>query len=264
VTTISTKHLKTLALLAILAVAGAAQAQVVISEVDPAGSGTGGSSYNQDWFELTNLGTTAQSLVGWSMLDNHAASNPTSPYSGTISIGNSSSGAVALTGVTSLAAGQSVVFIENTGNNASATTAEIAKFESIWFGTNVPANFLIGTYDSTGKTSVGLSQTMDMVNIFSGTASSSALVASVAFGNDGTATPLATWDNSAGLNDATLTTKSVSGVKGAFVTPNGQEIGSPGVISAVPEPEGLALALAGFGALVLTRRSKKKSLAIAA
>lgn len=255
------KHLKNMSTLALLAIAGAAHAQIAITEVDPAGSGTGSSSYNQDWFELTNLGASAQSLVGWSMLDNNAASNPASPYSGTIAIANASAGAVALAGVTSLAAGQSVIFIENTGNNAAATATEIAKFESIWFGANVPANFLIGTYDSTGKTKVGLSQTADMVNIFSGTASGSALVASVAFGNDGTAVPLATWDNSAGLNNVTLTAKSVAGAHGAFVSPNGQEIGSPGVVSAVPEPEGLALSLAGFGALVLVRRKKSQAVA---
>ena len=98
-----------------------------------------------------------------------------------------------------------------------------------------------------------------MVNIFSGTAVGSSLVASVAFGNDGSATPLATWDNTAGLNNATLTVKSVAGVNGAFVSTNGAEVGSPGVVFAVPEPTGFALALLGFGALGMRRRGKKSS-----
>ena len=234
----------------------AAAANIVISEVDPGGSGTGGSSYNNDWFELTNLGTTAQDITGWSILDNHAASSASSPYSGSISIANASSGSVLLSGVSSIAAGQSVVFLENTGLTAAQTTAEIAKFEAIWFGSNVPASFLIGTYDSTGKTSVGLSQTADMVNIFSGSASNSALVASVAFASDGSATPLATFNNAAGLNDTTLTLKSANGVGGAFTSVDGAEIGSPGVVAAVPEPTGLALALGGLAGLLAMRRGK--------
>lgn len=247
-----------LALLAAAAGSAFAQARIVITEVDPAGSGTGSSSYNNDWFELTNVGNAAQSIAGWSMLDNHAASSTSSPYSGTISIANAASGSVALSGVTSIAAGQSVVFLENTGLNAADTATEIAKFEAAWFGTNVPAGLVIGTYDSTGKSNVGLSQSSDMVNIFSGTASNSALVASVAFGADGSASPLATWDNSADLNNATLTVKSAAGVNGAFVSANGAEIGSPGVVAAVPEPAGMALALAGLGALAISRRNARK------
>ena len=76
------------------------------------------------------------------MLDNHAASNTSTPYtSGTIAISNASAGSVLLAGVTSIAAGQSVVFLENTGLTRRPTPPpEIAKFESIWFGANVPAS----------------------------------------------------------------------------------------------------------------------------
>lgn len=252
------KTLFTTAVAVLAAGQAVAAANVVVTEVDPAGSGTGAASYNADWFELTNLGTTAQDITGWSVVDNHAASNSASPYSsGTISIANAAAGSVLLSGVTSIAAGQSVVFLENTGLTADQTAAQIAKFESIWFGANVPASFVIGSYDATGKTSVGLSQTTDMVNIFSGSASSSALVASVAFGSDGSATPLATFNNAAGLNNATLALKSTLGVNGALASTNGAEIGSPGTVAAVPEPAGLALALAGFGGLLAMRRGKK-------
>ena len=240
---------------AILAIGNAmAASNIVITEVDPAGSGTGSGSYNNDWFELTNTGTTAQDITGWSMLDNHAASNTTSPYSGTISIGNSS-GSVLLTGITSIAAGQTVVFLDATG--VSSTSAEIAKFEAAWFGANLPANFTIGTYATgSGQSAVGLSTSTDMVNIFSGSATNSALVASVAFGAD---TGAGTFDNTAGLNNATLTTKSVVGVNGAFASATGGEIGSPGVVASVPEADGFALAFVGFGALVAMRRGKKSA-----
>ena len=60
-------------------------------------------SYGADWFELTNIGSTAVNISGWKMDDNS----------------NSFGNAVALRGVTSIAAGQSVVFIEG---NATGTT----------------------------------------------------------------------------------------------------------------------------------------------
>ena len=72
----------------------------------------------------------------------------------------------------------------------------------------------------------------------------------VAFGADG-GTPVSTFDNAAGLNDATLTQKSVVGVDGAFVSATGLEVGSPGTISAVPLPDSVVLLLSGLGALAL-------------
>ena len=103
-----------------------------------------------------------------------------------------------------------------------------------------------GIYDDGAN--YGLSQTADMVNIFSGSSATSSLVASVAFGAD-SGTPIATFDNAAGLNNATLTQKSVVGVNGAFLSANGQEIGSPGTISAVPLPGTAILMLSGLGLL---------------
>src|SRR6476646_157554 len=40
---------------------------VIISEVDPSGSGR---SYAADWFEVTNTGTSDVNLTGWKMDDN--------------------------------------------------------------------------------------------------------------------------------------------------------------------------------------------------
>lgn len=95
-------------------VANGASAAIVISEVDAAGSASG-SGYSADWFELTNTGSTAVSISGWKMDDNH----------------DSFSAADALTGVSSIAAGQSVVFLESTGSTPATVNAN---FESVWFG----------------------------------------------------------------------------------------------------------------------------------
>jgi lamin tail-like protein len=247
-----------------------ASAAIVITEVDPYGSNSS-DGYAADWFELTNTGSTAVSIAGWSMVDNHAASNTSSPYAAgaTISIGNLSGsnatfGAALLTlanGQTTLAAGQTAVFLESTG--AATTTASatiISNFESTWFGSQVPSTLTVGTYDDGSSGAYGLSQTTDMVNIFSGSSASSALVASVAFGADG-GTPVSTFDNTAGLNNTTLTTKSVAGVNGAFVSATGGlEVGSPGIDAApVPLPASFWLLVSGFGGLSAMVRKRKSA-----
>jgi hypothetical protein len=247
-----------------------APAAIVITEVDPYGS-NGSDGYSADWFEVTNTGTSSVSIAGWTMVDQHAASTGTSslnPYSGTISIGNiaanSSSdgtfGAAALTlanGSSSIAAGQSVIFLEGvSAATTSASSTVIANFEKAWFGTNVPTSLTLGTYDDGPNAIYGLSQTNDMVNIFNGSSSTATLEASVAFGADG-GTPVSTFDNAAGLNNAILTQKSVAGVNGAFVSANGLEVGSPGVVP-VPLPSSFILLLSGFActALLRARRSR--------
>ncbi len=247
---------------ATVALADNASAQVVISEVDPYGSSSS-SGYSADWFELTNTGTAAVDITGWTMLDNHAASNTATPYAtgATISIGNLTGanktfGAAALTTVTgsSIAAGQSVIFLESSAS-ASASSTIITNFENAWFGSKVPAGLSFGTYND--GTNYGLSQTADMVNIFNGSSKTSTLMASVAIGAD-SGSPMATFDNAAGLNNTTLTQKSVVGVNGAFLSTTGLEIGSPGVIAAVPEPETYSLMLIGFGltGFIAARRKK--------
>ena len=214
------------------------KAQIIITEVDPTGSSTGTSSYNADWFELTNYGTSSVSLTGWKMDDNS----------------NSFSLAVPITGPGSIAAGQSIVFVEDT--SATSDTALNAAFETAWFGnstTKVPAGFTIGNYGGSG---VGLSSTSDAVNIFN---ASGVLQAGVTFG---ASTSNVTFDNSVakitntGTTDGLISTLSVSGHNGAFTDAAG-EIGSPG---AVPEPSSWALALlvaCGFGFLVRQQKAKR-------
>jgi Lamin Tail Domain len=212
--------------------ANQASAALVISEVDAAGSASG-SGYSADWFELTNTGSAALSIAGWEMDDNH----------------DSFASAVDLTGVTSIAAGQSVVFIESTGSTPATVNAN---FEAAWFGKSVPATLTLGNY-SGGN--VGLSQSGDAVNIYN---ASGTVEANVAFGASSLTS--GTFDNTAGLNNVTLTQFSVAGVNGAFKSANG-EIGSPGIdtaVTPVPLPAAawfMMSALGGFGAFARKKRA---------
>ncbi|MDB9435478.1 ExeM/NucH family extracellular endonuclease [Dolichospermum lemmermannii CS-548] len=167
--------------------------ELFISEVHPAGNGNG--TYAADWVEITNNSTNAVDISGWKMDDDS----------------NSFAASVALSGVNSIAPGQSVVFIEGDATKVSA-------FNAAWFGTsNAPTGFVIGTYSGSG---VGLSATSDQVNIFDASGNK---ITGVSFG---VATNGFTFDNK---NTATtVSTLSAVGVNGAFVSFNGAETGSPG------------------------------------
>jgi hypothetical protein len=201
-----------------------AHAAILITEVAPWASGN--SAVAADWFELTNTGASAVNITGWKVDDNS----------------NSFAASVALTGVTSIAAGQSVIFIEG-----SATTA--ASFISNWFGTSAPAGFAIGYYSGSG---IGLSASVDAVNIYN---ASGVLQANVTFGTSDAASPYQTFDNAIGLNNTAISTLSVVGTNGAFVAANSAiEIGSPG---AVPEPASVAMMLAGLGLVGVAVRKRQ-------
>lgn len=184
-----------------------AQAQLVITEVMSNGS-------PQDWFELTNFGTSAITITGFKMDDSSNNINNT----------------VNLNGITTIAAGESVIFLEGTALNAET-------FKTNW---NLASGVQVGYYSGSG---VGLSSDGDAVNIFD---ASGNFVTGQSFG-------AATSGSSFGYDDATSTFGgiSVNGVLGAY-TSNGGEIGSPGLVgtSAVPEPSTYAL-LAGAGVLAL-------------
>ncbi|MFN9961452.1 MAG: lamin tail domain-containing protein, partial [bacterium] len=95
------------AALGALAVATSASASIRITEA-MSSSGTGGTA---DWFEVTNYGSSAVDISGWRMDDSSFA------------FANS----VLLSGITSIAAGQSVIFIEG-------ASADVAGFASFWGG----------------------------------------------------------------------------------------------------------------------------------
>lgn len=226
---------------AAMAFAGSARAAIVITEVDPSGSSSLSNTYNADWFELTNTGTSAQDITGWKMDDN----------SHTFSL------AVPLRGVTSIAAGQTVVFVEGSSDGTGDATVD-SNFENFWFGTKIPTGFTIGNYGGTG---VGLSQTADEVNIYNAGGTE---VVGVGFG---ASTLGVTFDNTAGIGSASqpdpiISTNSAVGVNGAFSSANaatGQanEIGSPGFAS-VPEPASVAMMLFA-GAACYGSRTRRTS-----
>lgn len=209
----SSKSLLAAALLA----AGSVQlsAQLKITEVDSAGSS---SSYAADWFELTNFSSSAISTFGYKMDDNS----------------NLFANSVAMSTLT-IGAGESVIFLETTN---LATTQ--ANFVNAWFNGSAPVGLQFGSYSGSG---VGLSQSGDAVNIFN---AAGTVLARVDFG---VPTGTATFDNSAALNNVTLTQASVANTNHAFTSSAG-EIGSPGLI---PEPGTYAflsgLAVLGFAAL---------------
>ena len=160
----------------------AAPASLGVTEVSPWSSGD--SSYAADWWELTNTGTQPVDLTGYKMDDDS----------------NSSGNAVALNGVSSLAPGQSAIFIEG-------GPAQVTAFKAAWFGANVPAGFQMGYYSGSG---VGLSTGGDQVNIFAPGATTH--LTGVSFG---AATSGKTFDNPTGAAGA-ITTLSAAGSNGAF------------------------------------------------
>jgi hypothetical protein len=222
--------------------ARSARADLIISEVDPSGSSSTSNTYNADWFELTNRGSSAVDITGWKMDDNSHSFG--------------SAVALRLAG-NSIAPGQSVVFVEGLADGSTDSTID-ANFETFWFGTgNTPAGFTIGNYGGTG---VGLSQTADEVNIYNAGGTE---VVGVGFG---ASTVGVSFDNAAGLGnntqpDTIIATPSVVGVNGAFSSFNaaaGQpnEVGSPGVIAATPEPGSALMVCIGAGMLIRRRFSR--------
>ena len=183
-----------------------AHAAIIIAEVDPSASGN--TSYAGDWFELTNTGASTVDITDWRMDDNS----------------NSCGLSRALSGVTSIAPGQSVVFIET----ADLPTKRDA-FVASWFGGVAPAGFTVGSYSGAG---VGLSTGGDAVNVFDGVG---ALITRIDFG---ASTTNVSFDNAAGFGDVLVSQLSVVGVNGAFLGTDAAHIetGSPGTVCAVPVP----------------------------
>jgi len=204
-----------------------AHSAMLITEVAPWSSGNS-LPLAADWFELTNTGPAAVIVTGWKMDDSS----------------NSFATAVTLNGITSIGAGQSAIYLEG-ANLATLQT----NFINTWFGGTAPAGLLIGNYSGGG---VGLSTGGDGVSVFDG---AGALQAKIAFGVSDATVPFQSFDNTAGLNNATISLLSQVGVNGAFTAAAGGEVGSPG-LAAIPEPETYALLLAGLGLLGVMARKR--------
>jgi uncharacterized protein YjiK len=166
---------------------------LVVTEVTPWSSGN--SPYSADWFEVSNTGTQPADVTGYRVDDSS----------------NAFGSALLLNGVTTIAPGESVIFIE--GNAATADA-----FKAFWFGGATPAGLQIGTYSGSG---IGLSTDGDAVNLFT---PGGARVSGVTFG---ASTNFFTFDNAAGAT--AVTQLSQAGVNGAFTI--GGATGSPGRIA---------------------------------
>jgi hypothetical protein len=122
--------------------------------------------------------------------------------------------------LTTIPAGKAAVFLDGSADGFSDTTI-IASFSTAWFGSgSLPTGFLVGTYGGAG---VGLSTSGDAVNLFDAAGNR---VTGVRFSAAPTGSPLATFDNTSGLNGTTLplpavSAASVAGVNGAFLAFNG-------------------------------------------
>jgi hypothetical protein len=193
-------------------------------------------TFTADWFEVTNFGSSAVDLTGWKMDDGSF----------------NAAAAVALNGVSSIGAGESVVFVET---NAPLTV--IPDFRSFWGGSAATAT--IGSYTGSG---VGFSSGGDGIALFN---SASAPITQVTF-------PAATLGSSFYYQYDPTTSPNANAVVSTVGTINGQvtylsantvtqNIGSPGTaINAVPEPSTYAMALAGLacGGYSLFRRRRAR------
>ena len=180
----------------------AAAGGIGITEVAPWASSN--SPYAADWFELTNSTASTLNVSGWKM-DDSSSSFATS---------------VALNGISTIAPGESVIFLE------TAAPATVTTFLSFWFGVTPPAGLQVGTYTGSG---VGLSTSGDGVSVFDGAGT---LQASVTFGVADATNPFSTFDNAAGA-DGAISAQSAVGVHAAFAagTAPTDAIGSPGSVA---------------------------------
>jgi hypothetical protein len=202
----------------------ATHAGIVITEV-MSSSGTGGTP---DWFEVTNDGSSAVSLTGWKMDD------------GSFNI----AAAVALSGITSIGAGESVIFIESTAG------AGVAAFRTFWGGLT---NVQVGYYSGSG---VGLSSGGDGVCLFNNL---SVNVNQVSFGAATTGSSFFWgWDAQGAIDpnySAVVSTVGTIGTQVGFVSADVLgNIGSLGTAIAVPGP-----GLAAFASLALAIRSRRRA-----
>lgn len=202
----------------------AAHAGIVITEV-MSSSGTGGTP---DWFELTNDGSSAVSLTGWKMDD------------GSFNI----AAAVALSGISSIGAGESVIFIE------SAAGAGVDSFRTFWGGL---ANVQVGYYSGSG---IGFSSGGDGACVFNNL---NVNVNQVSFGAATTGSSFFWgWDSMGAIDpnySGVVSTVGTIGTQVGFASTDALgNIGSLGTAILVPAP-----GVAAFASLALAIRSRRRA-----
>jgi hypothetical protein len=208
---------------AVALLASSAHASLRITEVMSSSGGDG----TPDWFEVTNDGSSAVSLTGWKMDDGSFNLNA----------------AVALSGISSIGAGESVIFIE------SAAGAGVASFRTFWGGLT---NVQVGYYSGSG---VGFSSGGDGVCLFNNL---DVNVNQVSFGAATTGSSFFWgWDAQGSIDpnySAVVSTVGTIGTQVTFQSGNPVNTGSLGTAIAVPAPG--AVALLGVAGLVGGRRRR--------
>lgn len=199
--------------------ASAASANIRITEAMSSSNGNG--TPTVDWIEVTNFGSSAVSLTGWRMDDNSF----------------SFAASVLLSGISSIGAGESVIFIE------SAAGAAVTSFRSFWGGLS---GVQVGYYSGSG---VGLSSGGDGACLFD---TSNTLLSQVSFGAATSGSSFFFgWTAAGALDPAYNGIVSTVGTIGSQVTvsANGD---TASIGSAIPAPG--ALALLGLAGLAGRRR----------
>jgi len=204
-----------IAIVASPASASLASASLRITEA-MSSSGSGGTA---DWFEVTNYGPSAIDLSGYRMDDN------------SFNFANS----VALLGITSIAAGETVIFVEG-------ASTDVAGFQTFWGGLS---GVQIGTYSGSG---VSFSSGGDGVVLF--TAAGAEATARATFGAATTGSSFY-FDQSS--NVGIVSTVGTIGTQVTFATTGSPvNVGSLGTAIGIPGPG--ALALLGVAGLAARRR----------
>lgn len=206
------------AALGALAVVASASASIRITEA-MSSSGSGGT---MDWFEVTNYGSSAVDITGWRMDDS------------SFSFANS----VLLSGITSIAAGQSVIFIEG-------AAADVAGFTSFWGGLS---GVSVGYYSGSG---ISFSSGGDGVVLYNASGTETTDRAIFGAATTGSSFYFDLAPNNVGI----VSTVGTIGTQLTFATTGATvNVGSLGTAIAIPAPGALAL-LAAAGAVSRRRRA---------
>jgi len=237
-------HVLTLAF-AICCIASPALAQISTLRITEAmsSSGVGGTA---DWWEVTNYGSSAVDITGWRFDDMTFASGSS----------------VALNGVTSINAGESVAFLETTTLDSGTVATLISSFRTFWGGSAASAQigYYAGSGISFGSGGDGLvmfsgtgTETTPRVTFGAATAGSSFYYSYDAAGDPTTSPNTNAIVSTVGILDGQITFAS------ATISP--QNIGSPGTAAVVPEPSSAALLAiaAGAGVTLILRRARRPS-----
>jgi MYXO-CTERM domain-containing protein len=211
----------TAAALSAVALSSSALASIRITEVMSSSNGLG--SPTPDWIEVTNYGSSAVDLTGWRIDD------------GSFSFAVSA----ALNGISSIGAGESVIFIE------SAAGAGIANFRTFWGGLS---GLQVGYYSGSG---LGFSSGGDGACLFD---TSSTILSQVSFGAATSGSSFFYGWDAAGVLDPSynglVSTVGSIGTQIGFTSSG--DTGSLGTAISVPAPG--AIALLGLAGLAGRRR----------